>query len=213
MKKLQILGLALLLSMASGVANASVVHIYAGVNGSGVVTFTDLGGQLQIEFDNTSDNNDVGGGFLNSSVITGLVFDIVDDITGVSVASFVDGNNADISGAYNVVLDVSNNITPGNTMVDLSIKTTNGINEGIFNAAAPGSDINNVVPDLATLVLDITAPGSWGLSSIENDILRMQRVGPNGDGSLKIPAVPVPAAVWLFGSGLLGLVGVARRRA
>lgn len=26
------------------------------------------------------------------------------------------------------------------------------------------------------------------------------------------PEVPVPAAVWLFGSGLLGLVGVARRR-
>jgi hypothetical protein len=26
------------------------------------------------------------------------------------------------------------------------------------------------------------------------------------------PAVPVPAAVWLFGSGLLGLVGVARRK-
>ena len=25
--------------------------------------------------------------------------------------------------------------------------------------------------------------------------------------------VPVPAAVWLFGSGLIGLVGVARRRA
>ena len=26
------------------------------------------------------------------------------------------------------------------------------------------------------------------------------------------PAVPIPAAVWLFGSGLLGLVGVARRK-
>ncbi len=27
-----------------------------------------------------------------------------------------------------------------------------------------------------------------------------------------VSAVPVPAAAWLFGSGLLGLVGVARRR-
>jgi len=26
------------------------------------------------------------------------------------------------------------------------------------------------------------------------------------------PAIPVPAAVWLFGSGLLGLAGIARRR-
>lgn len=30
--------------------------------------------------------------------------------------------------------------------------------------------------------------------------------------SLSVQAIPVPAAVWLFGSGLLGLVGVARRR-
>jgi hypothetical protein len=28
-----------------------------------------------------------------------------------------------------------------------------------------------------------------------------------------VSAVPVPAAAWLFGSGLLGLVGIARRRA
>ncbi len=28
----------------------------------------------------------------------------------------------------------------------------------------------------------------------------------------KVQAVPVPAAVWLFGSGLLGLLGMARRR-
>jgi len=29
----------------------------------------------------------------------------------------------------------------------------------------------------------------------------------------QISAVPVPAAVWLFGSGLLGLVGISRRKA
>ena len=32
------------------------------------------------------------------------------------------------------------------------------------------------------------------------------------EGHVAVSAVPVPAAVWLFGSGLLGLVGVARRR-
>ena len=33
-----------------------------------------------------------------------------------------------------------------------------------------------------------------------------------GSYLVRVDAVPVPAAVWLFGSGLLGLVAVARRR-
>ena len=37
---------------------------------------------------------------------------------------------------------------------------------------------------------------SWGLDNVRVDVA----------------AVPVPAAVWLFGSGLLGLIGIARRR-
>jgi hypothetical protein len=32
------------------------------------------------------------------------------------------------------------------------------------------------------------------------------------DLNVQITAVPLPTAVWLFGSGLLGLLGVARRR-
>ncbi len=32
-------------------------------------------------------------------------------------------------------------------------------------------------------------------------------------GSLTLSVVPIPPAVWLFGSGLLGLIGVARRKA
>ena len=33
-----------------------------------------------------------------------------------------------------------------------------------------------------------------------------------GSYLVRVDAIPVPAAVWLFGSGLLGLIGVARRR-
>ncbi len=38
------------------------------------------------------------------------------------------------------------------------------------------------------------------------------RLAGIGMASAYISAVPVPAAVWLFGSGLLGLIGVARRK-
>ena len=38
-------------------------------------------------------------------------------------------------------------------------------------------------------------------------------IGADFSDTVSIPVVvPVPAAVWLFGSGLLGLIGVARRR-
>lgn len=42
----------------------------------------------------------------------------------------------------------------------------------------------------------------WGASGVVYDNL----------GFAEVSAVPVPAAAWLFGSGLLGLVGVARRK-
>jgi hypothetical protein len=35
----------------------------------------------------------------------------------------------------------------------------------------------------------------------------------NGTATVNMGTIPVPAAAWLLGSGLLGLVGVARRKA
>ena len=35
---------------------------------------------------------------------------------------------------------------------------------------------------------------------------------PGGEIRGQVQVVPIPAAVWLFGSGLLGLVGIARRK-
>ena len=61
--------------------------------------------------------------------------------------------------------------------------------------------------------------GGGGCTKNESIIIALQDGGFDGptdkgyksDG-LAVTSVPVPAAVWLFGSGLLGLVGVARRR-
>lgn len=37
-------------------------------------------------------------------------------------------------------------------------------------------------------------------------------ISGTGDCSISVSAVPLPAAAWLFGSGLLGLIGISRRR-
>ena len=70
----------------------------------------------------------------------------------------------------------------------------------------------------------LTGTAVWNAVSIDGDAngipgIKMQPGGPfanfNANFNLKgiTPnAVPVPAAVWLLGSGLLGLVGVARRK-
>jgi hypothetical protein len=56
----------------------------------------------------------------------------------------------------------------------------------------------NLAYDLMTVKVDfsLSADSSVGLSGFVQQV-----------------AVPVPAAVWLFGSGLIGLVGIARRKA
>ena len=65
----------------------------------------------------------------------------------------------------------------------------------------------NVCGDGAGYVLDYTAVvPSGGFAGVA---YTLHLEGTISEGS----AVPVPAAVWLFGSGLLGLVGVARRKA
>lgn len=46
----------------------------------------------------------------------------------------------------------------------------------------------------------------------ENSYLQGLTFALNGEGFLMPSAVPVPSAVWLFGSGLLGLVAIARRK-
>lgn len=73
---------------------------------------------------------------------------------------------------------------------------------------------------IGTISFDALAVGStavnMGVSSFHGDYLDS---GYNivtasfNNATVDISAVPVPAAVWLFGSGLIGLAGIARRRA
>ena len=64
-------------------------------------------------------------------------------------------------------------------------------------------------------VWDINADGSLSYAAVpgmENGPFPGYNAGFELTGAGLVSPVPVPAAVWLFGSGLLGLVGVARRK-
>lgn len=244
-KKLTIkaLTLATLVAFGAGTAGAAVV-----VNQSffdddsesgGEVTFTDLGGnKLEITFNNTSENWDTGGGYLNSSTINGIVFNVQADINSISSWTFVDGDGIDRSSDWSVGINVNNETTPGKTVFDIAFETDNGINGGIYNDDKQGSELNNAFPDIAKLILTISDPAPWELTSIGGDsVLRMQRVGANGEDSLKIPTttsstsggtsttsstsggtstsngtIPEPGTLTLLGVAILGGLFQYRRR-
>jgi hypothetical protein len=109
----------------------------------------------------------------------------------------VDAFQADGDGQYDILFD---------------FPPPPGMNDARFNA---GESVTYDITGIATLTADsfnflATPAGGFGPFLA---VARFQSTGPDPfDGSDWVGVVPVPAAVWLFGSGLLGLVGVARRR-
>jgi len=115
---------------------------------------------------------------------------------------------ADASDTLGALLESVDVIVNNNT-------TTLGISTGL----ASGS--TNLVAGqmywlIATSLSGVNVP--WGQNSTGDSGLHWVNGSvyeePDTKGAFRVNAsvVPIPAAVWLFGSGLLGLVGMARRK-
>ena len=65
------------------------------------------------------------------------------------------------------------------------------------------ADLAKIVDDLSNLTV---------LEAAELSKMLEEKWGVSAAAPVAVAPVPVPAAVWLFGSGLLGLVGLARRK-
>lgn len=88
---------------------------------------------------------------------------------------------------------------------------------GLIDFAA-GDQITSSTPQDVWTLLSVSGTAPAGTATARFVIITGDFAGPGGgagrydDASFDVAAIPVPAAVWLFGSGLVGLVGVARRR-
>ena len=111
------------------------------------------------------------------------------------IALFVDGTTPAGTGG-SVSLDafspVNSFVTIGGWQLDLTSLTIDDQTAGVLNLSGAGRLSGNG--------FDVT-DATWSFSSQSLTSY-----------SMTVTAVPVPAAVWLFGSGLIGLAGIARRK-
>jgi hypothetical protein len=109
-----------------------------------------------------------------------------------------------------------NNISGGFTPFAQVSAGSDAIVGGSFDYVLAGTDGGN---DFDWTQMDVSAVMPEGTASTRIQLIHILENSTSNAGaifldnaSLTVTAVPVPAAVWLFGSGLIGLVGVARRR-
>jgi hypothetical protein len=101
---------------------------------------------------------------------------------------------------------------------NVSFQTTYAQPGGLVQGSlifTPGADARGELVPLDNVTADFLLEGS--LLDINFTVLDPNRFRYTLDGTaFMLPedlVIPIPAAVWLFGSGLIGLIGLARRKA
>lgn len=170
------------------------------LTGTGAVSVTD----------GTSDSISIGSGIYTSNV---YLFDVLDSggvdvridyswlTSTTGIAGFSESHSFGLlkraDGCNNITPDSSNCGSAASTILPLSFLDFPG-GTGSYSAIA------HLLPGTYSLSSGLTL--SW--TSTNGDL----NGSAFGEYSLSIAVVPIPAAAWLFGSGLAGLLGVARRK-
>ena len=158
--------------------------------GTGVATQT--GGNLKMNTKvgpNILDTIAMTGGVLSSGAATATSWTCTEGTFGFNVGAHICGNL--LLGGNGTLDSIIGNSGTATTVILAGDDTSIGAPQSLANS------FNN-------MTLSSLGGGNWKLS---NGV-----VGVGGyDFTFNVAVVPVPAAVWLFGSAL-GLMGVARRR-
>ena len=178
-----------LLVTSAGVNAALITNLYnLDINGTNYdVTFhTGASDTFNALWD--ADSDGVFGG-------PGSLFDAAPTFWGDETGAIAAAN------AIELALGVGDWTSPG-TLSDSFLIPYKLAFGGVLTA---GIDSINVAMDQST-----TWASDTTVAGIVDD--NASYITTNPYATFSVSAVPIPAAVWLFGSGLLGLIGVARRK-
>ena len=139
-------------------------------------------------------------------------FDYVDSLYGLSTPFFTyeesiiltEALAADMSALAGGVLDPENVNGCSNFNVSCSIVTPYTFTTFVDDFL--GTDMRVTGHSVSV------SPSSTISGDTETTAVRSTDFGHISYAAWEVSAVPVPAAIWLFGSGLIGLVGFARRK-
>lgn len=157
-----------------------------------------------------------------TQIASGLDWTTVDSFSGVSLAAgqnyFLHVSATDVGGIGSFIGDFTLNGADHVFANGLTYITTNTIDwqassTGWGNYTTPYSYGTNGVSPWGTLNgIDLAAEQIWATDYYAGNDADNQNYFTLAIVATAPSAVPVPAAFWLFGSGLIGLVSIARRK-
>jgi hypothetical protein len=162
----------------------------------------------------TVDENTDGFFRVNVKIVSEAATGNIGDITGVFFNLSPLISESDITSTIGApIIGFGNNTNNLGGGVNLQGGGPN--NPGLFDVGLRFAGIN--VDDVQEVEFAISNISTLTLDDFTGFGLRLQTVGPldgNREGSSKLSGfspVPIPSAVWLLGSGLIGLIGVRRK--
>jgi len=156
---------------------------------------------------NTDDNANYAAGGITNNFFTFDISDISSPVTS-AVFNVLRADGISDSGYTYFEYNMFDVITDAATL-----NSNNGVNQAIYDDLGSGVhygsfDITVAGDPSEILMLELN---EGFISDINAAILGVDQYFSIG-GKRSLPAVPIPATAWLFGSGLIGLIGVARRK-
>ena len=194
MKKITKLCAVALLSTMGAAAQAAIMNVTIGAtvtHSYGLGTFVPVGSSLALTLYLDTDNPDADPtvGAFTATNNSNLDSFLIVPVTGSAAVSSSGSNNWSATGLLDLTATIDGLYLPYSVTI-----------------SGTGMTPDQILPNFSSVTGGLITVDTSQIVDTGTQILATVN-------SVSISEVPVPAAAWLFGSSVLGLAGVARRRA